>query len=67
MAAFTYIGEGEGTEVFGLSFPRNVPVEVTEEHAIRKLSNHPQFVLVVDGVEVMEPEPKRRGRPRKAE
>jgi hypothetical protein len=67
MAAFTYIGEGEGTEAFGLLFPRNSPVDVADEYAIRKLSNNPQFVSVVDGVEVLDPEPKRRGRPRKAE
>lgn len=63
---FSYIGEGEETDAFGLVFPRGVPVEVTDAHAIRKLSNNAQFVAVFDGVEVVEaPEPKRRGRPPK--
>jgi hypothetical protein len=61
---FAYVGGDEETTAFGLRFPRGVGVEVTDAHAIRKLSNNPHFSTVVDGVEVMEP--KRRGRPPKA-
>ena len=64
MRTFVYTGE-EGTEAFGLSFSFNVPVEVTEEHAIRKLSNNRFFTEVVDGVEIIDA-PARRGRPPKA-
>lgn len=68
MAQFAYIGDQEETAVFGLSFPQGVPVEVTEPRAISKLSNNRDFSLVVDGVEVMQAEqPKRRGRPPKAQ
>ena len=65
MRSFVYTGE-EGTEVFGLRFPFNVPVEVSDPHAIRKLSNNRFFTEVVDGAEIVAPEPKRRGRPPKA-
>ena len=64
---FTYIGEESETTAFGLRFPHGVGVEVTDAHAVRKLTNNPYFASVVDGVEVLEPvEPKRRGRPPKA-
>lgn len=64
---FAYIGEGKEAGAFGLLFPNGEPVEVLDEHAIRKLSNNPQFVAVFDGVQVLEPaaEVKRRGRPPK--
>lgn len=66
MRTFTYIGEHEGTEVFGLRFPRDVPVEVSDPHALTKLPNNRFFVESFGGVEVLEPvEPKRRGRPPK--
>lgn len=72
MAQFAYIGDQEGTRVFGLVFPHGQHVEVTDESAVRKLAGNPDFSQVIDGVEVM-PEavpvldqPKRRGRPPKA-
>ena len=67
MAQFAYIGDHEETAVFGLSFPHGVPVEVTDPRAIRKLSANCDFSQVVDGVEVMADQPKRRGRPPKAQ
>lgn len=64
---FAFIGEEQETTAFGLRFPRGVGVEVTDPHAVRKLTNSRFFASVVDGVEVLEPvEPKRRGRPPKA-
>lgn len=67
MAKFTFIGEEQETTAFGLRFPRGVGVEVTDAHAVRKLTNNQYFAAVFDGVEVLEPvEPKRRGRPPKA-
>lgn len=66
MRTFVYTGE-EGTEAFGLRFPFNVPVQVEDEHAIRKLSGNRFFTELVDGVEILDAEPpKRRGRPPKA-
>ncbi len=68
MPQFAYIGEEGVTEVFGLSFPRNVPVEVTDAHAVRKLSSNGQFAAVHEGVQVLDADPpKRRGRPPKAD
>lgn len=64
---FAYIGDHEETAVFGLLFPKGVPVEVTDPRAIRKLSANCDFSQVVDGVEVMADQPKRRGRPPKAQ
>lgn len=65
---FTFIGEEQENVAFGLRFPRGVGVEVTDAHAVRKLTNNRFFAAVFDGVEVLEPveEPKRRGRPPKA-
>lgn len=66
MAEFAYIGDREGTEVFGLRFPRGVPVEVSDPGAVAKLNGNPDFSLVVGGVEVLPAiAPKRRGRPPK--
>ena len=68
MAVFTYIGDEGETTAFGLRFPRDVPVEVTDPHAAHKLTNNRFFVQSFDGVQVLdsvEP-PKRRGRPPKA-
>lgn len=76
MAAFAYIGDHAGTECFGIRFPRDIPVEVLDERAARKLANNRDFVPVHDGVQVLDapetqPEPqseppqKRRGRPPK--
>lgn len=66
MRTFVYTGE-EGTEAFGLRFPFNEPVQVEDEHAIRKLSGNRFFTELVDGVEILDADPpKRRGRPPKA-
>jgi len=67
MPKFAFIGEEEETQGFGLVFPRGVGVEVTDPHAIRKLSNNQFFAQVFDGVQVVgEDKPaKRRGRPPK--
>lgn len=66
---FAYIGDHDATTVLGLSFIRGAATEVHDERAIRKLSANPDFALVVDAgdVEVMPAEPKRRGRPPKAQ
>jgi hypothetical protein len=61
---FAYIGDEAETDAFGLRFLPGEPVDVTDEHAIRKLSNNRFFCLVVDGVEVIDA-PKKRGRPPK--
>ena len=70
MPAFTYIGDEQGTDAFGLLFPAGVAVEVTDGHAIKKLRGNQYFVEVFDGVQVVDaPQqeaPKRRGRPPKA-
>ena len=71
MPQFTYIGEEQGTDAFGLLFPAGAAVEVTDPHAIKKLrGNTLNFVEVFDGVQVVDaPQqdaPKRRGRPPKA-
>lgn len=67
MAQFTYIGEEQGTDAFGLMFPAGVPVDVTDQHAINKLRCNPYFSESFEGVEVLGAEqPKRRGRPPKA-
>lgn len=42
MRVFVYIGE-EGTEAYGLRFPFNEPVEVSDEFVIRKLSGNRFF------------------------
>ena len=68
MPAFAYMGDHEETRVFGLSFPRGVPVEITDDRIARKLANNCDFSAVVEGVEVMPAEPvKRRGRPPKVQ
>ncbi len=59
---------------FGVHFPRNVPVEVTDEFAIRKLLGNSHFEAVPDdedddGEPVADeaaPAPKKRGRKPKA-
>ena len=40
---FVYIGAGRETDAFNLIFPQGEAVEVTDAHAIAKLSNNPQF------------------------
>lgn len=67
MPKFAFIGDEQETRGFGLVFPRNVPVEVTDEHAVRKLMRNQFYAQVFDGVQVIgEEPPKRRGRPPKA-
>lgn len=65
---FAFIGDEPENVAFGLRFPRGVAVEVTDAHAVRKLTNNRFFAAVFDGVEVLEPvvPEKRRGRPPKA-
>jgi hypothetical protein len=74
---FIYIGSGRDTTAFDITFPVNVPTEVTDEHAIKKLSNNPQFERAKDdnrtvsgeSVEQVGNTPSRKpatgGRPRK--
>ena len=76
MAQFAFIGDEREVSVYGLRFPLNVAVEVTDATAIGKMrhmrypSGAPYFVESFDGVQVMDAEPtaepKRRGRPPKA-
>ena len=69
MPAFAYLGDHSETRLFGLVFPRDVAVEVTDPAAVAKLLGNSHFAAVHDGVQVLEadeaPEsaPKRRGRP----
>jgi len=51
----TYIGEEIAVSLFGLIFPRGQAVEVTDEHAAKKLANNPQFQVVAAA------EPKSKG------
>ena len=50
---FAYCGDHEETRVYGLTFPRGVPVEVTDWLAFKKLSNNCDFSQCFDGVEVL--------------
>lgn len=59
---FMYVGEERETTVFGHTFRHGEAVEVTDEHAIKKLSNHHLFV----GDEA-KAEPKARARKDKAD
>lgn len=43
---FKYIGDTESTTAFGYTFEVDNPVEVTEEHAIKKLLNNQYFTEV---------------------
>lgn len=64
MTAFAYLGDHAEIEAFGLRFPVNEPVEVTDPVVIKKLRGNNHFAECFDGVQVVEP--KRRGRPPKA-
>lgn len=66
MPFFAYLGDHKETECFGLRFPVNVPVEVTDDLTIKKLRGNNHFSECFEGVQVFESEPKRRGRPPKA-
>lgn len=48
MPKFAYIGDEPSVFAFGLTFPRDVPIEVTDTHALRKLPNHPHFRSVAN-------------------
>lgn len=61
---FRYIGQESDADVFGLTFPQGVSVEVHDGHAIRKLSAHPLFEMDGEASVVIE-QPRRRGRPPK--
>ena len=65
---FMYIGEGE-TEAFGTKFKAGEAVEVTDEHAIRKLKAHHLFTHNEEPEAPVKAEdaPKRRGRPPNAQ
>jgi hypothetical protein len=65
MASFTYMGDHAETVCFGIRFRANVPAEVNDDFAARKLRGNREFVEAFDGVEVLPAEPKRRGRPPK--
>ena len=73
MARFVYIGDEERADAFGHWFTRGVPVEVddAETHACTKLRHSYLFSEVIGDVQVLEAvaqqEPKRRGRPPKAQ
>ncbi len=43
---FTYVGDEDVTEAFGYTFPKGVPVEVTNVAAIAKLKHSNQFASV---------------------
>lgn len=55
---FAYIGDHEETFVFGLTFPRGAPIEVTSDAICRKLASNCDFSQCVDGVEVVQEEPR---------
>ena len=52
MAKFVYLGDLDetvmGTRAFGLAFPVGVAVEVTDPHAVAKLTGNPRFEAVAD-------------------
>ena len=54
MARFTYNGDHEEVTTWGVTFPRGVPVEVTEPTLLRKLPGNSEFSLVPEP----QPEPK---------
>lgn len=66
---FMYLGEGE-TKIFGYTFKAGEAVEVTDEHAVKKLSR--MTTLFAHDEEKTAPAkaeepPKRRGRPPNAQ
>jgi hypothetical protein len=60
---FMYLGDGT-VEMFGHTFRAGEPVDVTDDHAIRKLS-HNQFFTSDEAPADVAEAPKRRGRPPK--
>lgn len=67
MKLFSYLGDHQSVTLYGISFPINTPVEVSDEFVIAKLRGNNHFSETFDGVELMpDPAPKRKpGRPRK--
>ena len=68
MITVAYVGAEDEVAVFGLVFPRGVPVTVADPHACSKLRTHGEFEVRSDDAPqpapVFDP-PKRRGRPPK--
>lgn len=57
MARFTYNGDHEEVTTWGVTFPRGVPVDVTNETLLRKLPGNSEFSLVPEPMpEAVEPE-----------
>lgn len=63
---FRYLGGKETMVAFGYDFSHGAEPDVTDEHAIAKLSGNSHFAAVGEGEEEAEA-PKRRGRKTKAE
>lgn len=54
---FTYNGDHEEVTTWGVTFPRGVPVDVTNETLLRKLPGNSEFSLVPEPMpEAVEPE-----------
>lgn len=58
MAKFTYNGDHEEVTTWGVTFPRGVPVEVTEPTLLRKLPGNSEFSLVPEPQPEPTTEPK---------
>lgn len=58
MARFTYNGDHEEVTTWGVTFPRGVPVEVTNETLLRKLPGNSEFSLSPEPTPAPAPEPK---------
>lgn len=43
---FKYVGGNDSTECFGISFPKDKPVDVQDTRAISKLTNNTAFQKV---------------------
>ena len=56
---FVYVGAGHETIVFGHDFVKGEAVEVTDEYAIKKLTNNPCFEIATE----KEEEKPKQGRP----
>lgn len=54
----TYIGDEIAVALFGMTFPKGQAVEVTDEHAQRKLAANPQFSVAG----AAEPKPKKEAK-----
>lgn len=56
MARFTYNGDHEEVTTWGVTFPRGVPVEVTDATLLRKLPGNSEFSLVPEPTPAPAPE-----------